>query len=96
MDIKERYVGHTADSNTRKCQQKKSINNKSEKHNVCVYEFIRENGGWDNWDMILTKTDKCENEIDARSKERDYIEQYKASFNKIKIPYVSEEEKKEL
>ena len=46
--------------------------------------------------MILIKTDKCENEIDARSKERDYIEQYKASLNKIKIPYVSEEEKKEL
>ena len=46
--------------------------------------------------MILIKTDKCENEIDARSKERDYIEQYKASLNKIKIPYVSEEEKKKL
>ena len=45
--------------------------------------------------MILIKTDKCENEIDARSKERDYIEKFKPSLNKIKRPYVSEEEKKD-
>ena len=97
LDIKECYVGHTTDFNTRKCQHKHdSIRNNSEKHNIYVYEFIRENGGWDNWDMVLIKTEKCDNEIDAKSKERYYIEQYKASLNKIKRPYISEEEKKEL
>ena len=52
--------------------------------------------GGENWDMILIKTNKCNNELEARSKERDYIEMFKASLNSIKRPYVSEEEKKEL
>ena len=96
LDIKDCYVGHTTDFKTRKCQHKhNSINSNSEKHKTYVNGFIRENGGWDNWDMILIKTEKCENEIDARSKERDYIEKFKASLNKIKRPYVSEEEKKD-
>lgn len=97
LNIYNCYVGHTTDFNSRKSRHKSNCyNTNSEHYSLYVYEFIRENGGWENWDMILIKTEKCENEMDARSKERDYIEKYKASLNKIKRPYVSKEEKREL
>ena len=97
LNIKECYVGHTTDFHSRKCRHKcNCYNTNAEHYNLYVYEFIRENGGWENWDMILIKTNKCNNELEARSKERDYIEMFKASLNSIKRPYVSEEEKKEL
>ena len=92
LDIQECYVGHTTDFNTRKCQHKhNSINNHSDKHNLYVYQFIRENGGWDNWDMILIKTESCNNELEARARERYYIEQIRPTLNSMKRPYASKE-----
>ena len=44
-------------------------------------KFIRENGGWENFDMILIETCKCENGLDAERKERKYVEELKASLN---------------
>ena len=97
LNIKECYVGHTTDFYSRKCRHKSNCNNTNQEHyNLYVYEFIRENGGWENWDMILIKTEKCNNELEARARERNYIEMFKASLNSMKKPYVSEEEKKEL
>ena len=55
---------------------------KREKGIIAVYEFIRKNGGWDNWDMILIETIKCENNLEARKKEREHLEQLGATLNK--------------
>lgn len=97
LNIRECYVGPTTDFHSRKCHRKPNCNNTNQEHyNLHVYEFIRENGEWENWDMILIKTEKCSNELEARARKRSYIEMFKASLNKIKRPYVSEEEKKEL
>ena len=97
LHIKDCYVGHTTDFYSRKCRHKSNCNNTNQEHySLYVYEFIRANGGWDNWDMILVKTEKCSNELEARSKERGYIEMFQASLNSIKRPYVPEEEKQEL
>ena len=46
--------------------------------------------------MILIKTEKCNNELEARARERSYIEMFKASLNSMKRPYVSEEEKRQM
>ena len=97
LDIKECYVGHTTDFYSRKCRHKCNCHNtNSEHYTLYVYEFIRENGGWENWDMILIEIEKCNNELEARAREKYYIEMFKSSLNSIKRPYVSEEEKKEL
>ena len=83
LDVKELYVGHTTDFNRRKSQHKSACNTESNKdYNTQVYSFIRSNGGWDNFDMILIETKCCETALEARKIERDYVESLTATLNK--------------
>ena len=50
-------------------------------HNLNAYKFIRENGGWDNFDMILIEQVKCENSLVALRIERKYVEDLNAMLN---------------
>ena len=93
INIKNLYVGHTTDFISRKSNHKHSCNTLMDRlHNKPLYCFIREKGGWDNWDMVLIKTHKCENGLEARKIEREYIEEYEADLNRNKA-FESEEEK---
>ena len=96
MDIKDCYVGHTTDFTKRKSNHKKSCNDeRRHNHNYYLYQRVRENGGWENWDMVLIDTIKCENSLEARKKEREFIENLHATLNQNKRPYISPEEKVE-
>ena len=46
-----------------------------------VYQFIREHGNWSNWDMLLIESCKCEDALEARKKERFFIESLHATLN---------------
>ena len=94
LNIKDCYVGHTTDFNTRKHQHKRTCYDEKDPihYNFYVYQFIREHGGWENWDMILIDTLECENNLKARAKEREFIEEIKPTLNQIKKPYRTEEE----
>ena len=82
VDIHDIYVGHTTDFTTRKTRHKNICMNPNFKgHNSRVYSFIRDNGGWDNFDMILIERTKCEDILDAKRKERKYIEDMQATLN---------------
>ena len=50
-------------------------------YNLNVYTFIRNSGGWDNWSMVIIEKYKCNNSLEAKQKERHYIEQLQASLN---------------
>ncbi len=53
ITISDCYVGSTTNFTKRKSNHKSTCNNiNSQKHNNYVYEFIRNHGGWENWDMI--------------------------------------------
>ena len=93
-DIKDCYVGHTTDFTKRKHQHKRTCYDEKDQvhYNFYLYQFIRENGGWDNFDMILLDTLNCENNLRARAIEREFIEQIKPTLNKIKRPIRTEEE----
>ena len=92
-NIKDCYVGHTTDFTSRKYDHKSKCNNENHKcFTMPVYQFIRENGGWENWDMILIDTLECENNLKARAKEREFIEKLNATLNIHKKLYVSYEE----
>jgi hypothetical protein len=81
LNIKELYVGHTTNFTQRKCRHKSNcINNK---YNQYVYKFIRDNGGWENWDMIKICDYPCNNYEDACKKERECIESLNAILNKV-------------
>ena len=80
--IKDCYIGHTTDFNRRKSEHKKNCYMENDKHyNMKLYKCIRDNGGWENWEMVLIKAEACENTLDAKKKEREYIEQLKPSLN---------------
>jgi hypothetical protein len=82
LNIADLYVGHTTAFRNRKNHHKKCCNNQNRKdYNRYVYKFIRDNGGWDNWDMILIETTTCDNKLDAMKRERIYIEDLTATLN---------------
>jgi len=100
FNIKDCYVGHTTDFKRRKSDHKKHCYMENDKHyNIKVYKFIRENGGWDNWEMILLKTENCENGMVARSRDRFYKEQEHSTLNhnvpsRTNAEYVKENEER--
>lgn len=74
---KEVYVGHTTNFVQRKHAHKQScINKNSTNHNLKLYKIIRENGGWDNWNMEIVHFFKCENSYDARKKSKNSLNHY--------------------
>ena len=84
LKITDCYVGHTTDFRVRKNAHKSQCSNiSSTGFNFPVYQFIRENGGWSNWDMVLIAKHSCEDKLVATMKERYYIEQFNASLNAV-------------
>ena len=68
------YIGSTNKFNQRKNTHKYYCENKKDKS---PYNYINENGSWENWEMtILEKTSFLENK-DLRRREADYIEKFK-------------------
>jgi hypothetical protein len=96
VNIKEIYVGHTTDLIRRRRHHKSHINNeKSKEYNQYKYQFIRENGLWDNWDLVPIEVYPCNDVNEARIRERYWIEQLKAELNKV-IPSRTHKEYREL
>ena len=84
VNIKELYVGHTTNFTKRKNCHKSTCHNINNKcHNYYIYQFIREHGNWDNWDMIEIEKYNAIDRLDAGKRERYWIEQLKATLNKI-------------
>jgi hypothetical protein len=82
LTVKDCYVGSTTDFRKRKTQHKHSCICSNEKNNLKVYNFIRDNGGWDNWTMVLVEEYPCDTSLKAHARERHYIEQLNANLNK--------------
>ena len=83
VDVKEIYVGHTKDLIRRRQAHKQSCYNENNKeHNQYKYQFIRENGGWDNWSLIPNEEYPCENVNQALIRERYWVETLQAELNK--------------
>jgi len=88
--IESLYVGHTVSFNSRKQQHKRTY--EANKFNYKVYDFIRNNGGWNNWEMIEIEKYPCNDVNEAKARERFYYESLNADLNKT-IPIVFEDEK---
>ena len=82
LNIIDVYTGSTTDFISRKSEHKYNCNNpNSKKYNLKIYQTIRENGGWDNWSMILIEEYPCNSSLEARSRERYHQETLNASLN---------------
>lgn len=89
------YVGSTTNMRIRKSNHKSCCNNNESKdYNYPLYKFIRENGGWGEWSMILIQSyPDCKSSDELRMYERDHYDFYKPNLNKLK-PYTSIDERK--
>ena len=93
LNIKDVYVGSTTDFRKRKNSHKSDCTNPNKKcYNYYLYQFIRDNGNWENWDMVMIKKyTKCESKLQCLKKERKYIEKLNATLNTIR-PMITKEE----
>ena len=83
LSIKEVYVGSTKNLRVRKGQHRHRCNNENcSEYNFRVYQYIRENGGFSNWDIIQLESIEYNTRYELRARERYYIESLKASLNK--------------
>jgi len=81
-DITDCYVGSTTNFRSRKYQHKNSCNNENLKdYNLKVYQFIREHGNWENWDMVLIEKVNVNDGNELHKEERKWIEQLNATLN---------------
>ena len=82
--ITDLYVGHTTDFTNRKKSHKGcSLNANYTGYNCKVYKMIREKGGWNNWSMIEIEKYPCNDDNEARSRERYWYEVLNANLNMI-------------
>jgi len=80
--ITDIYVGSTTAFRARKNQHKhRYCNENHKKHNYKVYQFIRDNGGWDNWEMIPIKSVNVNNKTELIIEERKVFEELKPTLN---------------
>ena len=93
--IKDCYVGKTKIFKKRVRDHKNNCNNENYNHyNLKVYQYIRETGGWDNWEFIEIEKGEYNNK-DSAIRERYWIEKLNANLNS-EIPSRTLQEWKEL
>jgi hypothetical protein len=84
LNIKDLYIGCTTNLVKRRCEHKSKCNKDTcKEYNFKVYQFIRDNGGWDNWDVIEVDKCPCLDYEEASKIERYYIETLNATLNKV-------------
>ena len=83
QDNENIYIGSTTNFRGRKVEHKRSCcNEQRANHNFPIYKYIRENGGWEEWEMIAVETYPCENKRELEIRERFHIETFKSKLNK--------------
>ena len=84
--IKDCYIGSTSNFTKRKQGHKSRwCDENNRNYNAPVYKFIRENGGWENFEMIEIIKYPCETKRELEIKEREYIELLGGTLNQ-RIP----------
>ena len=83
-NVNDLYIGHTTNFSQRKsCHKSACENSKNFLYDIKLYKTIRENGGWGNWNMQELEVLNLKNSTEARIKEAEYYEKYKANLNSV-------------
>lgn len=90
--IKDCYVGSTTDLVRRRQNHKHDCTHSNRKgYNAYVYQFIRENGGWNNWQVLHIEDYPCNSRLELEKREREVLEELGSTLNKC-IPTRTEKE----
>ena len=81
--IEDIYIGSTTNFVNRRRHHKSDCNNQnSMQYNYYIYSFIRNHGGWENWNLYVIEKFSCTSKIAKEQVERAWIEQLKPTLNK--------------
>ena len=76
------YIGSCCNFVRRKCKHKSTCYNPNQNHyNFKLYQYIRENDGWDYWIMTKIIDYPCNSKSELNTMERRYIDEYKSKLN---------------
>jgi hypothetical protein len=88
------YIGSTTDFNMRKRKHKSDCNCiRSKGYNDKKYQYIRNNGGWDQWEMVWIQNYPCNSKREAEAKEDEIMCFYNAKLNSNRA-FITEEQRK--
>jgi hypothetical protein len=91
-DLNLCYVGHTTNFTKRKQAHKRTCNNASYKGHQCkLYRMIRENGGWESFQMIFVCDYPCSSKRDAEKEEDRYMLEFKSKMNDKRAFHTNQE-----
>ena len=80
--INDIYIGSTTDFSKRKYTHKyASKNEKCKNYNFYVYQFIRENSGWENFEIIQLEEYPCNNKRELEKREEQLRTELNATLN---------------
>jgi len=81
--ITDLYVGSTCSYKKRKQSHKaRCTNPKSIGYNIKLYQFIRDHGGWDNWEVAELEKYSCSSRKELIEKENEYFSLLSPTLNK--------------
>ena len=82
INVQECYVGSTGNTRIRKCRHKSDCNNVNGKNfNFRVYQYIRENDGFQNWELVVLETVQYNKKYELKARERHNLELLRATLN---------------
>lgn len=83
-NINNFYIGSTTNWTKRKYRHKTNCNNeKSRNYNLQIYQIIRSNGGFENFNMILIEDYPCKNKRESEKREQYWKDSLKPDMNMI-------------
>jgi hypothetical protein len=83
-NVQDLYVGHTTNFVKRKYSHKRACHTEKDvSYSWKVYEYIRNNGGWNNWKMDIIAFHECCDQREARKMEQNYFESLHATLNSV-------------
>ena len=83
-NISDVYIGHTTNFIQRqKCHKHSSQSMMTPNSKCKVYNVIRANGGWDNWNMAIIDFKNCNDLTEARKREQELFIEYNATLNSV-------------
>ena len=89
------YIGSTTDFIRRKNAHKTvCCNEKSKAYNLKKYQYIRDNGGWECFNMIEVEKFSCNDGNEARAREEYWRCHFNSQLNTMRA-YITYEERKE-
>lgn len=76
------YIGSTTNFSSRKSNHKKSCKNRvSKKYHYPIYQYIRNCGGFENFNIEIVEKYPCKTKCEGLQREKELIEIYKAKLN---------------